>query len=214
MSASRQRLGKQSDAPASIVLFTDGLGADSAQAFEDYFDAHPHQLIVVGVGGEDIVEGVAPLERRALEQLQGAADVGVDEGLTRMGADVGLVQGGGVQHRIDVLERAPREARIADRTHQVGVRRGQEIGAHRLVLLGRQGAHQRLSEVAAAAGILIGLIWRQVEWLAVAAGVGICSLMIGALLTHARVEDDAKETAPAGVIFVLSIVFMVLISLR
>ena len=71
-----------------------------------------------------------------------------------------------------------------------------------------------LSEVAAAAGILIGLIWRQVEWLAVAAGVGICSLMIGALLTHARVEDDAKETAPAGVIFVLSIVFMVLISLR
>lgn len=71
-----------------------------------------------------------------------------------------------------------------------------------------------LSEVAAAAGVLIGLIWRQVEWLAVAAGIGICALMVGALLTHARVEDDVKETAPAGVIFVLSIVFMILVSLR
>ena len=71
-----------------------------------------------------------------------------------------------------------------------------------------------LSELAAAIGMVVGLIWRQVEWIAVAAGIGICSLMIGALLTHARVEDDAKETAPAGVVFVLAIVFMILISLR
>jgi Ca-activated chloride channel homolog len=60
---------RQSNAPASIVLFTDGLGAGSAQAFETYFDAQPHQLIVVGVGGEEIIEGIAPLERRALQQL-------------------------------------------------------------------------------------------------------------------------------------------------
>ena len=71
-----------------------------------------------------------------------------------------------------------------------------------------------LCEVAAAVGIVIGLIWRQVEWLAVAAGIGICALMIGALMAHARVEDEAKDTAPAGVIFVLAAVFMVLISLR
>lgn len=70
------------------------------------------------------------------------------------------------------------------------------------------------SEVAAAAGLLIGLIWRQAEWLAVAAGIGICALMIGALMAHARVEDEAKDTAPAGIIFVLTVVFMILISLR
>ena len=70
------------------------------------------------------------------------------------------------------------------------------------------------SEVAAAAGLLIGLIWRQMEWLAVVAGIGICALMIGALMAHARVEDEAKDTAPAGIIFVLTVVFMILISLR
>ncbi len=71
-----------------------------------------------------------------------------------------------------------------------------------------------LSEVAGAVGIVIGLIWRQVEWVALAAGTGICALMVGALITHARVEDEAKDTAPAGVIFVLAIVFMIVISLR
>lgn len=65
---------RQSSAPASIVLFTDGLGADSAAAFEDYFANHHHQLIVVGVGSEELVEGIAPLERRSLEQLASATD--------------------------------------------------------------------------------------------------------------------------------------------
>lgn len=71
-----------------------------------------------------------------------------------------------------------------------------------------------LTEVAAAVAIVVGLVWRQIEWLAVAAGVGICALMVGAVLTHARVEDSGRETLPAGAMFVLSIVFMVLISLR
>jgi len=60
---------KQSNAPASVVMFTDGLGADSTRAFDDYFDSQAHQLIVVGVGSEELTEGIAPLERRALEQL-------------------------------------------------------------------------------------------------------------------------------------------------
>tara|TARA_R110002110_G_scaffold205066_7_gene417260 strand:- start:415319 stop:416968 length:1650 start_codon:yes stop_codon:yes gene_type:complete len=60
---------RETSAPATIVLFTDGLGADSTNAFADYFDQHPHQLIVVGVGTEDVREGQAPLERDALEQL-------------------------------------------------------------------------------------------------------------------------------------------------
>lgn len=71
-----------------------------------------------------------------------------------------------------------------------------------------------LSEVAAAVGIIIGLIWRQVEWIAVAAGIGICSLLIGALLAHARVEDETKDTIPAFVMFALTIAFVIVISIR
>jgi Ca-activated chloride channel family protein len=63
---------RESAAPATVVLFTDGPGADSGPAFESYFAARPHQLIVVGVGTENSAPGNAPLERRALETL--AAD--------------------------------------------------------------------------------------------------------------------------------------------
>ena len=56
-------------APASIVLFTDGLGADSKAAFENYFNSRQHQLLVVGVGTQDASEGLVPLERKSLEKL-------------------------------------------------------------------------------------------------------------------------------------------------
>ena len=64
---------RESTAPASVVLFADGAGSDSQAAFEDYFDTHPHQLLVVGVGSEKIDEGQIPLERRTLENLASAA---------------------------------------------------------------------------------------------------------------------------------------------
>jgi Ca-activated chloride channel family protein len=60
-------------APATAVLFTDGTGADSAAAFGDYFDRHGHQLLVVGVGTEGRGDGLAPLERRALQDLASRA---------------------------------------------------------------------------------------------------------------------------------------------
>lgn len=60
---------QETNAPATVVLFTDGLGGDSLQIFERYFSNHPHQLIVVGVGREDEAPGVAPLERESLETL-------------------------------------------------------------------------------------------------------------------------------------------------
>lgn len=65
---------RESAAPATLVLFTDGLGANSEAAFADYFADASHQLIVVGVGTEDPTEGLAPLERKSLEQL--AAETG------------------------------------------------------------------------------------------------------------------------------------------
>jgi len=65
---------RDTDAPATVVMFADGLGADSHQAFSDYFSANPHQLLVLGVGTAAEQENLLPLERKSLQQL--AADTG------------------------------------------------------------------------------------------------------------------------------------------
>ena len=75
---------RESDAPATVVMFADGLGADSAAAFETYFAASGDQLLVVGVGSDREEEGLAPLERRSLEQLASVTggsyqDISVDD---------------------------------------------------------------------------------------------------------------------------------------
>ena len=71
-----------------------------------------------------------------------------------------------------------------------------------------------LSELGGAAGVVVGLIWRKVEWIGMAAGIGICILMLGALVAHARVEDEGKKIVPAIMMFMLSITFMIFLSLR
>ena len=75
------------NAPATIVMFSDGLGAESGQAFESYFLTHPHQLLVVGVGSENEESGIAPLERESLKALATNAN-GVYLSLTVDNADV------------------------------------------------------------------------------------------------------------------------------
>jgi Ca-activated chloride channel family protein len=60
---------RETNAPATIVLFTDGTGASSSEVFKDYFASRPHQLVVVGVGTEEAADGLIPLERGALERL-------------------------------------------------------------------------------------------------------------------------------------------------
>ncbi len=60
---------RDSNAPATVVMFADGHGAASRKAFADYFAERPHQLLVVGVGSEEPGEGLLPLERRDLERL-------------------------------------------------------------------------------------------------------------------------------------------------
>ncbi len=61
-------------APASVVLLTDGLGAESTSAFSEYFETRQHQLLVLGVGTEGDEPGLIPLERRNLEELADAAN--------------------------------------------------------------------------------------------------------------------------------------------
>ncbi len=60
---------RDTTAPASVVMFADGLGSDSAVAFPDFFQQTGYQLLVVGVGTEEQGPGLAPLERRSLSQL-------------------------------------------------------------------------------------------------------------------------------------------------
>ncbi|MCB1689198.1 MAG: VWA domain-containing protein [Halioglobus sp.] len=67
---------RESQAPATVVMFADGLGADSEQAFEAYFATHPHQLVVVGVGSEAETPGIAPLETATLQALAAAVKGG------------------------------------------------------------------------------------------------------------------------------------------
>jgi hypothetical protein len=57
--------------------------------------------------------------------------------------------------------------------------------------------HYRLigvAELAAAAGVMAGLWWHH---LGGAAAAGMVVLLIGALITHRRALDSAKEMAPA-----------------
>ena len=63
----------QSQAPATLVLFGDGLGTESQEAFRSYFDTSPNLLMVVGVGTQKGDANLIPLEQQALEDLASGA---------------------------------------------------------------------------------------------------------------------------------------------
>ncbi len=60
-------------APATVLLLTDGVGEATNAAFDDYFDQHQHQLLLLGVGTDRTEQDLVPLERRNLESLATAA---------------------------------------------------------------------------------------------------------------------------------------------
>ena len=62
-----------------------------------------------------------------------------------------------------------------------------------------------VAELAAAAGILIGLWWHP---LGLAAAAGMALLLLGALITHRRAGDSAKEMAPALVALAVTIAYL------
>ena len=68
--------------------------------------------------------------------------------------------------------------------------------------------HYRLigvAELAAAAGVLIGLWWHP---LGVAAAAGMAVLLIGAVITHRRALDSAKEMTPALLALAITISYL------
>jgi uncharacterized membrane protein YphA (DoxX/SURF4 family) len=62
-----------------------------------------------------------------------------------------------------------------------------------------------VAELAAAAGILIGLWWHP---LGVAAAAGMALLLLGALITHRRAADGGKEIAPALIALAITIAYL------
>jgi uncharacterized membrane protein YphA (DoxX/SURF4 family) len=62
-----------------------------------------------------------------------------------------------------------------------------------------------IAELAAAAGILIGLWWHP---LGVAAAAGMAVLLLGALITHRRAADSGKEMAPALLALAITIAYL------
>ncbi|HEX5298642.1 MAG TPA: DoxX family protein [Streptosporangiaceae bacterium] len=64
-----------------------------------------------------------------------------------------------------------------------------------------------VAEIAAAAGILIGLWWHP---LGLAAAAGMAVLLVGAIVTHRKASDGAKEMAPAVVALLLSLAYLVI----
>jgi len=61
------------------------------------------------------------------------------------------------------------------------------------------------AEVAAGAGVLIGLWWHP---LGVAAAAGMVVLLTGALIIHRRALDSAKEMAPALLALAITLAYL------
>jgi len=62
-----------------------------------------------------------------------------------------------------------------------------------------------VAELAAAAGILTGLWWHP---LGVAAAAGMALLLLGAVITHRKAADSAKEMAPALLALLLTLAYL------
>jgi uncharacterized membrane protein YphA (DoxX/SURF4 family) len=62
-----------------------------------------------------------------------------------------------------------------------------------------------VAELAAAAGIVIGLWWHPIG---VAAAAGMALLLLGAIITHRKAADNVKEMAPAWVALLLTLAYL------
>ena len=62
-----------------------------------------------------------------------------------------------------------------------------------------------VAELAAAAGVLIGLWWPPIG---VAAAAGMCLLLLGAVMTHRKAADSVKEMAPALLALAITLAYL------
>jgi hypothetical protein len=62
-----------------------------------------------------------------------------------------------------------------------------------------------LAELAAAIGVLGGLLWRPIG---LVAGIGLAVLLLGAILTHVRSGDGRRELVPALLILAFDALYL------
>jgi uncharacterized membrane protein YphA (DoxX/SURF4 family) len=62
-----------------------------------------------------------------------------------------------------------------------------------------------VAELAAGAGVLIGLWWHP---LGVAAAAGMVLLLLGAVITHRQAADSGREMAPALLAFAITLAYL------
>src|ERR1700748_1020920 len=62
-----------------------------------------------------------------------------------------------------------------------------------------------VAELAAAAGVLIGLWWHPLR---LAAAAGMAVLLLGAVITHRRAADSGKEMAPALLALAITLAYL------
>lgn len=90
---------------------------------------------------------------------------------------------------------------------------GNEAGIEQAVRLGYDKIRIPIgiAEVAAAAGVIVGAAVTDLEWLGIAAAVGIIVMMIGAAGFHIR-AGDRFEIIPSIVVTAAAVVYIVAIS--
>ncbi len=67
-----------------------------------------------------------------------------------------------------------------------------------------------VAEVAAAIGVLIGLLGDgDNEWIGFLAALGVIALMVGAIVYHNRADDEPKESAPAAMAIALAMLYTI-----
>jgi DoxX-like family len=73
-----------------------------------------------------------------------------------------------------------------------------------------------VAEVVGAIGVFIGLLsdGKGLEWLGLLGGLGLLATMIGAVFYHQKAGDPPKEMAPAIVLALLSILYLIAIMAR
>jgi uncharacterized membrane protein YphA (DoxX/SURF4 family) len=62
-----------------------------------------------------------------------------------------------------------------------------------------------VAELAATAGVLIGLWWHP---LGLAAAAGMCLLLLGAVMTHRKAADSVTEMAPALLALAITVAYL------
>ena len=72
------------------------------------------------------------------------------------------------------------------------------------------------AEVAGAVGVFIGILSEDnnLEWLGFLAALGLVAMMVGAVVYHVRAGDGPKDFAPALVLGVVAVLYIVAISQR